>query len=224
MPPDTFDGRAVKAAYYAMIELLDKQLGRLLDHLDSTGQLDDTIVVFHSDHGEMLGDHGLLYKGCRFFEGLVHVPMIIAWQGQVLAGTRSPALVELVDLAPTVLDAAGLDVPASMQGRSLLPMLTGKAPADRHKDVVVSEVNDAIRPNDDTGPTHGTMVFDGRYQSVVYHGLGIGEIYDLETDPGEFDDLWDDPGGAGLKAELLHRHLDAVAATNWAGIDRVSKF
>ena len=84
-PPEQFNGRVVKAAYYAMIELIDTQFGRLLDALEETGQLDNTIIVFHSDHGETLGDHGLLYKGCRFFEGLVHVPMIWSWRGRTLS-------------------------------------------------------------------------------------------------------------------------------------------
>ena len=96
-PPASFNGRKVKAAYYAMIELIDDQFGRLIDHLEATGQLDDTLIIFHSDHGEMLGDHGLLYKGCRFFEGLVHVPLIFAWRGRIQAGIVSDALVELVE-------------------------------------------------------------------------------------------------------------------------------
>ncbi len=87
-PPKQFNGRVVKAAYYAMIELIDTQFGRLLDALDASGQLDNTIILFHSDHGETLGDHGLLYKGCRFFEGLVHVPMIWSWRGRTATDLR----------------------------------------------------------------------------------------------------------------------------------------
>ena len=85
-PPPRFYGREVIAAYYAMIELLDDQLGRILDALQATDQLDSTLIVFTSDHGELLGDHGLLYKGCRFFEGLVHVPLVIAWPGELGSG------------------------------------------------------------------------------------------------------------------------------------------
>ncbi len=86
-----------------------------------------------SDHGEMLGDHGLRLKGCRFYEGLVHVPLIVSWPGQLRAGLRSAALVELLDLAPTLLEATGLPIPAHMQGRSLLPLLAGQAEPDRHR-------------------------------------------------------------------------------------------
>lgn len=221
-PPEQFNGRVVKAAYYAMIELIDTQFGRLLDALEASGQLDDTIILFHSDHGETLGDHGLLYKGCRFFEGLVHVPMIWSWRGQTSTNLRSEALVELVDIAPTLLDAAGIDVPANMQGKSLWPMLTGKADLQHHKDHVISEFNDALGSATGDGPSHGAMVFDGRYKHILYQGTGLGELYDLETDPGEFDNLFDDPAHLQLRLELMHKHCDALLASSDAGVERVA--
>lgn len=223
-PPSEFNGRKIKAAYYAMIELLDAQFGRLIDHLDAIGELENTLIIFHSDHGEMLGDHGLLYKGCRFFEGLVHVPLIIAWKGQTKSNLVSDALVELVDLAPTILEAAGIDVPQSMQGQSLMPLLRGHVDAHTHKDSVVCEFNDALGSAKESVPTHATMQFDGRYKTVVYHGHGFGELFDLETDPGEFTNLWDDPDHQELRHTLLHKHFDAVMATSDAGIERVGRF
>jgi arylsulfatase A-like enzyme len=224
LPPSTFNGREVIAAYYAMIELLDDQFGRLVDHLDSIGELENTIIVFHSDHGELLGDHGLLYKGCRFFDGLVHVPLIFYWKGQFKSGLVSDALVELVDLAPTLLDAAGLEIPYFMQGRSLLDLLRGEASADHHKQSVVTEFNDALGSAQESVPTHATMNFDGRYKTVVYHGHDLGELFDLREDPGEFTNLWHDPEMKDLKSELLLRHLDAVMATSSAGIERTGRF
>jgi arylsulfatase A-like enzyme len=117
-------------------------------------------------------------------------------------------LVELVDIAPTLLEAAGLDIPWQMQGRSLMPILEGRADPHTHKACVVSEFKDSIggHPNH----THGSMVFDGRYKSIVYHGHPKGEIFDHASDPGEFDNLWDD---AALRAERLQHHLDALAAS-----------
>ena len=223
-PPNSFNGREVMAAYYAMIELIDDQFGRLVDYLEEVGELDNTIIIFHSDHGEMLGDHGLLYKGCRFFEGLVHVPLIFSWKGQFKAGLRSDALVELVDLAPTILDAAGIDTPYYMQGKSLLDILTGKVDPGFHKSSVVCEFNDALGSARESKPTHATMNFDGRYKSIVYHGHDLGELFDLQEDPGEFVNLWDDPEAQDLKLRLLHNHLDAVMATSSAGIERVGRF
>ena len=200
------DARTLQAAYYAMIELIDDQIGRVLDALHASGQADDTLVIFTSDHGEMLGDHGLIQKGCRFYEGLVRVPLILSWPGRVRAGQESGALVELTDLAPTLLEAAGEAVPEWMQGRSLLPIGTGAEPLDRHRDAVWCEYFDALDAPD---ATRATMYRRGRYKLVVYHGHGLGELYDLERDPGEFDNLWDDPQQAALKADLL---LDSYAA------------
>ena len=226
-PPDAYDARLVKASYYAMIELIDHEFGRLIDGLEARGELDNTIVIFTSDHGELLGDHGLLLKGCRFFEALVHVPLVVSWPARFAGGRRSRALVEHVDLAPTLLEAVGLPVPAGMQGRSLLPILDGRAEPDLHKPHVFCEYWDAVELPKGVGPTnhtHATMRFDGRHKSVVYHGLGLGEIYDLEADPGEFDNLWDRPEAAGLKARLVLEHLDALAAAGGAGVERTADF
>lgn len=223
-PPSTFNGRKVKAAYYAMIELLDDQFGRLIDHLDARGELENTLIIFHSDHGEQLCDHGLLYKGCRFFEGLVHVPLVFCWGGQIQSNQISDALVELVDLAPTVLDAAGIDIPYDMQGKSLMPLLRGEVDLHSHKKSVVCEFNDALGSAEESVPTHATMQFDGRYKTVVYHDHGFGELFDLMEDPGEFTNLWDDPDHQDLRHKLLHKHLDAVMATSSAGIERVGRF
>ena len=225
--PAAYDARLVKASYYAMIELIDAELGRLIEGLDERGELDNTIIIFTSDHGELLGDHGLLLKGCRFFESLVRVPLVISWPARFRQGLRSRALVELVDLAPTLLEATGQPAPDQMQGRSLLPILTGEADPHVHKPHVVSEYWDAVVLPEAVGPTehsHATMRFDGRYKSVVYHGHGLGEIYDLENDPGEFENLWDRPEEAELKARLLLEHLDAYAATGGAGIERTDSY
>ncbi|MBK9609460.1 MAG: DUF4976 domain-containing protein [Betaproteobacteria bacterium] len=133
---------------------------------------------------------------------------------------RSEALVEAVDVAPTLLEAAGLPVPESMQGRSLVSLLEGRADADRHKPCVVTEFHDSIGGPKHADHTHGSMVFDGRYKSVVYHGHRIGELYDLQDDPGEFDNLWDESSARDLKLERLKAHLDALAGTISAGPPR----
>jgi len=120
-----------------------------------------------SDHGEMLGDHGLRLKGCRFYEGPVHVSLIVSWPGQLRAGLRSTALVELLDLAPTLLEATGLPIPAHMQGRSLLPLLAGQAEPDRHRAFVRCEYHDALAL---PGGSRATLLRDERHKRVVYHG------------------------------------------------------
>ncbi|WP_306256579.1 sulfatase [Pararhizobium sp. IMCC21322] len=220
-PPLEFNGREVKAAYYAMIELIDHQFGRIVRSLEETGQLDNTIIVFMSDHGEMLGDHGLIYKGCRFFEGLVHVPLIISWPQKFSENLKSEGLVELVDVAPTLLDAAGLDIPSCFQGNSLMPVLTGQADASIIRDHVICEYRDSVAmPN----ASNGSMYFDGRYKIIVYHGLGIGELYDLASDPDEFDDLWDNPANKENRDRLMHLHFDAMMASISPGPERIEKY
>ncbi len=200
------DAKTLQAAYYAMIKLIDDQLGRLLDLLEATGQRENTVIIFMSDHGEMLGDHGLIQKGCRFYEGLVRVPMIWSWPGHFATGVRSDALVELTDIAPTLLELAGEAVPEEMQGRSLLPILTGQQSPDRHRDFVRCEYYDALGLADQS---HATMYRDEQYKLVIYHGHDLGELYDLHADPNEFDNLWDNEGYQAIKLTLMQRSFDA---------------
>ncbi len=211
--PDSFDARGKIAAYYAMIELIDHNVGRMLDALERTGQADNTLVIFTSDHGEMLGDHGLLLKGCRFYEGLVHVPLIVRWPGQIAAGATTDALVELTDLAPTLLEAAGLPVPEHMAGRSLLPLLRG-ATAE-HRGEVRCEYYAALRSLKRNlsgwSDSRATMIRDRRYKLAVYHGHPVGELFDLQEDPHEHRNLWREPGYAELRFDLLRRCFDATA-------------
>ena len=196
-----------------MIELIDDNVGRMLEALEHTGQVDNTLVIFTSDHGEMLGDHGLLLKGCRFYEGLVHVPLILRWPGQIPAGQTSDALVELTDLAPTLLEAAGLEVPRHMAGRSLLPLLRG-ATAE-HRDAVRCEYYEALSmaPGDRAGwsNSRATMIRDRRYKLAVYHDHPSGELFDLDQDPHEHDNLWHSPDHAEIRFDLLRRCFDATA-------------
>lgn len=219
--PETFDGRAVKAAYYAMVEQIDAQFGRILNVLLATGQVENTLIVFMSDHGELLGDHGLICKGCRFYDGLVRVPLIFAWPGRIRNNLMSDALVELVDVAPTLLDAAGLELPQYMQGRSLMPLLTGVSNGHVHKSHVISEYYDALALPD---RSHGSMYYDGRYKSIVYHGHQLGELYDHEIDPGEFDDIWGRSEYSLLRCDIMQKHFDALMATIGVGVERIAGY
>ena len=209
--PGPRDAWTLKAWYFAMIKLIDDQLARILKCLDDSGQRENTIVIYSTDHGESLGDHGLIEKGCRFYEGLVHVPLIVSWPGMFRAGLQSDALVELQDQVPTLLEAAGIAIPETTQGRSLLPILRGEADAAFHREFVRSEYLDAIWMDD---ASYGTMYFDGRYKFIAYHNHpDLGELYDLENDPGEFDSLWDDPNAQELKLRLMKASFDATMMT-----------
>ena len=131
-------------AYDNTLLYTDHVLSQVISLLKKHDDTFETAMFYMSDHGELLGDHGLLFKGCRFFEGLVHVPLIVSWPRSLLEGTVSRALVELVDVAPTLLELSGIPIPDSMQGRSLAALLQGRGDVDTHKRVVVSEYNDAM--------------------------------------------------------------------------------
>ena len=218
--PDRFKGKLQQAKYWAQIELIDENVGQMLSALEETGQRDNTIVIFTSDHGDMVGDHGLCRKGCRFYEGLVRVPLIISWPAQFRRGLRSDALVELADLAPTLLEALGMPVPEEMQGRSLLPILEGRSDPSRHRDLVRSEYFRVLQGT----PSYATMVRDGRYKLVVYHGHGLGELFDLQEDPGEFINLWDDPAHTDVRFRLMTQNLDALAFAVDIGSPRIARY
>ena len=216
--PGERDAKTLIAAYYAMIKLIDDQIGRILSALDATGQRDDTIVLFTSDHGEMLGDHGLIQKGCRFYEGLVRVPLIWSCPGLIGEAVVSDALVELTDLAPTLLELAGQPVPGHMQGRSLAPILRGQADPQVHRDFVRCEYLDALDLPD---ASLATMYRDRRYKLVNYHRHGSGELFDLKNDPWEHRNLWDHPDHQSVRARLVQASFDATICAADLGPARI---
>ena len=211
--PVTFDGKKQQALYYAMIKQIDDQFARILAELERTGQRENTVIIFTSDHGECLGDHGLLWKGCRFYEGLVRVPLIFSWPGHLKSDLRSDALVELIDMSATMLDIADVDVPEDFQGRSLLPILDGTVDPGYNRSFVRSEYFDAV--SNDTHD-YATMYRNDRYKLVLYHTHGKGELYDLARDPWEFENLWDNPDHKDLRS---HLSLEAFNATMIQDID-----
>jgi arylsulfatase len=202
-----YGGKRLQAAYYAMIEMVDELVGKILDHLERSGELENTIVIFSTDHGESCGDHGLTQKGPRFFEGMVRVPLIMALPGRFRAGLKSDALVELIEIVPTLMECLGLPIPDDVQGRSLLPILTGAASPREHRDFVRTECYAAF---DMPNRTFATMYRERRWKLVVYHHVGIGELYDMEADPDEYASLWDSPDHQAIKAELLLKGYDAT--------------
>ena len=182
-------------AYMGLIKQCDDQLGRLLDHLEATGRLDDTMIVLTSDHGDYLGDHWLGEKDL-FHEPSVKVPLIIFDPREVASATRGTtcdALVESIDLTATFIEAAGGEVPDHIvEGRSLLPWLRGEVPDWRS--YAISEydysatpqaVKLGVKPRD----ARLFMVFDGRFKLIHAEG-GLGYmLFDLKSDPEEFHDL-----------------------------------
>jgi arylsulfatase len=222
--PEGHDAKQMQAYYYAMIKQIDDQFQRIIEHLQTTNQLENTIIIFTSDHGESLGDHGLLEKGCRFYEGLVRVPLIFSCPAKFLQNVRREALVELLDLTSTIIELAGIEHPDYMQGRSLIPLLTNSDSVDSHREFVRSEYFDALDPFF-TGGTgaFATMYRNRQFKLSVYHGHELGELYDLENDPWEFNDLWNNPEYATVKADLIAKSFDAhVLLTTDVGSERIA--
>lgn len=194
-------------AYMGLIKQIDDQLGLLFDFMDKAGLTEETMVVFTSDHGDYLGDHWLGEK-YLFHSPSVKVPLIIADPSPAADATRgtvSDALVEMIDLAPTFVESfGGPALPHILEGRSLLPLLQGQAPAWRK--VVISEYDyafDLARVNLAVPIPEARlyMVFDGRFKYI--HADGFAPmLYDLATDPQEFTDLGTDPAHANTRARL----------------------
>lgn len=211
------DHRLIRAAYWAMVDLIDHQVGRLLDYLEETGQRKDTLILFHSDHGENLGDHGMYLKGPYFYENNVHVPLIISWPGKIPEGRRSRALVELTDLAPTLCEAADIAPYEGFQGKSFWKLLTGEAELHLHRSSVYSEYYNS-NINHRNPLAFATMVSDGRYKLVKVHKQEgeegcCGELYDLEEQPLERVNHYEDPKLLNIRIRLLETMCDRMAQT-----------
>lgn len=221
-PPASYPARHMKACYYAMIEHIDWYVGRVMEALERTGQRENTLVVFMSDHGEMMGDHCLRLKGCRFFEGAVRVPLILSWPaGGLQTGLRSDALVELTDMAPTLLEAAGLPNPGDMDGKSLLGLARGTAAAQSHREFVWSEYRDS---QTNELQSHASMIRDRRHKLTLYHGTGLGELFDLDADPREFENLFERPEHARLRQRMTDRLIDTLALHADLGSPRIARY
>ena len=204
------DHHLCRAAYWAMCDLIDMQVGRMLAALDETGQRGNTLVIFTSDHGELLGDHGIYVKGPFMYDPAIRVPLIVSQPGVIAPGRRAAALVELGDLAPTLLETAGLPRHPGMQARSFWPLLAGTGDAAQFRDDVYCEYYNS---NPDKPPQYCTMVRTQRHKIVVFHGQDTGELYDLAADPLETHNLWRDPRHAQTKMELLLRVCTRMAQT-----------
>ncbi len=182
-------------AYMGLIKQCDDQLGRLLDHLESIGQDKETMIVLTSDHGDYLGDHWLGEKDL-FHDPSVKVPLIVfdpRAQADNTRGTTCDALVEAIDLAPTFVETAdGTVADHILEGRSLVPYLTGVDTTDRR--YAISEYDYSSTPQCaklglEPRDARLFMVFDGRYKLMHAEGGFRPMLFDLDTDPDEFDDL-----------------------------------
>lgn len=187
--------REVIANYYGMIALIDQQVGRILDGLAELELQDDTIVVFTSDHGEWLGDHGLMLKGPMMYDGLLRVALIVRGPG-VAAGRVVHEPVSTLDLAPSFAHWAGVAPHPSWQGTSLHGVMDGSA----GRDFALNEWD--LRPGRCGVALRLVTVRTARWRMTLEQHSGAGELYDLHEDPHERINRFDDPAARRARREL----------------------
>ncbi len=196
--------REAMALTAGMITMIDDQIGRVVQSLKASGQYDNTVIIFTSDHGDYLGDFNMMLKGPLQLPSITRVPMI--WSDpKTRAARRTAAMASTIDLSASVLERAGLEPYNGMQGRSFLAALDGTT---AHRREVLIEHNDG-------GPRMGfkkaarvRTLRDQKWRFSVFAGETWGELYDLEADPRETRNLWDDPAYAKDKAELSLRLVE----------------
>lgn len=191
----------LRAYYMANVEMIDKQVGDIMDTLDKNGYLENSIVIFTSDHGDCIGDHGNIQKW-MMYDIVTRVPTIF-WSADGFAQNKQvDGLCQWMDIGQTVLELAGAPVPDSFQTESLVPALTDDEWAGR--EYVFSE-----HPPDAhfEGP-YMTMIRSQKYKLVHFMGADYGQLFDLEADPEEVHNLWDDVSLKDIKQEMLMEMLN----------------
>lgn len=198
LPDDVI--RSAREVYFSLVTEFDEYCGKILDCLDECGLADDTVVLYFSDHGEMAGEHGFWAK-VTLLETSARVPLVIRWPGHIQAGTRIDTPVSLVDLFPTCLDWAGIELPKPLfaDGHSLLPLLTGEPEK--------FEGGEVFCEFEGEGWNHPRAFLRvGKYK-YVYNHTADSRLYDLEADPYEMHDLSGKPEYAEIEAKLKARLL-----------------
>lgn len=205
--------REAMALSAGMIAMIDDALGDILRALDESGRREDTVIVFTADHGDYLGDYNLVLKGALASQAITRVPFI--WsdpQASRAPGAQvSRALASTLDIAPTVLERAGVEAYGGMQGRSLLGCMDG---ANSVWDSLLIEYQDSRTRQGFTRPACVRSLITDRHRLSVYLDQGWGELYDHHQDPDESHNLWDEPAHRETRAQLtqalMHKMLAAV--------------
>jgi arylsulfatase A-like enzyme len=229
--PTEADQRRLKAVYWGMVTYIDTEFGKLMETLRQTGLEEETIVVFTTDHGDYMGNHRMIRKGPHLYEDLTHIPQIVYWKGQI-APRHTDAFTENIDVMPTLLDVAGVPLPAGVQGRSFKPLLLGEV--DEHRESAFMEhgepgpvatpetLSDEDYRRLGAGRTHHLCpeIRQGRVKGVRTDRWkfcttpgDVDELYDLAQDPHELINLADDPTYAEVVCELRRRICDWLIAT-----------
>ena len=223
--PDLFqqlgprDFQGIRAAYATCAEFLDRNVGLVLAALEDAGLVRNTLVIFSSDHGYLLGQHGRAEKHCCY-DPAVRAALLMRWPGVIAPGGVTNALVELPDLCPTILDCCGLPLPDNLDGRSLTPLLEGLrcGATLTHRDRVFAEYSDNAEAMIRTDRwkliySAGNRVRQDGYAVESLLGNVSLQLFDLRTDPDELENRALDPACRGTVAELLDELTDHLLRT-----------
>ena len=206
------------AHYGANISMIDERIGAILASLEARGYLENAVVLFASDHGDCLGEHGLVQKWAMY-DCITRTPLI-AWSPRRFAGGRTvDGLCQLFDLGPTILELAGLPVPPTFEAETLLPVLESR-PWTPRSHVFCEQAGDVNL----TGAELITMVRSGQWKLVHYKDQSYGQLFDLVGDPGELRDRWNDPECAPVKAGLLATMREWLIESNYRTRDYMAEF
>lgn len=225
------DMKKAMAAYMGQVRYVDDMVGKIMESLKKSGKDKSTVILFFSDHGELLGDHGMTHKLPAFYDALSRIPVMIRhpeerWKGRVFKG-----LVEEVDLVPTLLDILGVPVPPTMVGTSLMEEL--EKGTDQGKETILCEAGIAApvlrepivglelkAPFAPTSFGCGAMLRFGKYKLSVYAD-DLAELYDLETDPQELHNLFGNPQYAGIQQNMMMRLLQRLLSVKVRDIGKI---
>ena len=218
LEPTEAQRRDQRAHYLANVTMIDDKVGEILDALEATGQLDNTVVIFTSDHGDCLTDHGHSQKW-TMYDTVTRVPLIAWAPGRIPAGRKCDALVQLMDIGPTLLELAGAHVPDNLEAISLLPALQENEGTFNGREHVYAE---QVRDLNYTEGVFQTMVRSKDWKLVHFLNEPRGQLFNLRNDPDEFHNLWDDPPHKPIREELLRNlgewHIRSQLQTSdWAG-------
>lgn len=208
------------AQYYGLIEMIDDQVGRVMDTLENTGMDKNTVVMFLADHGECLGDHGMWGKGPYHYDGVIRVPFIVHWPKRFTPSRVHSGPVSFTDIAPTILELAGVPIPEGptppvpettnapppWPGRSLVPILEG---ADTNCDTSA-----LVEMDEDYLNVKMRTLVTERYRLTHYSGREYGELFDLQEDPEEYYNLWNRKEYRNLRNALRIQLLDKIMQTD----------
>jgi arylsulfatase A-like enzyme len=210
------DSLALRAVYFGLATEVDHHIGRLLSYLDDSGQADDTLVIFTADHGEMLGDHYMWGKQ-TYYDASYKVPLIIRDpRNKQSAGSQVTHMTESVDIAPTINDWLGQEMPLAYNGRSLLPLIGGNVPADWRRHIFCEiELGNLLKPSRfqtafDLPPEHCQLavVREASMKYVHFNGGIAPMLFDLDADPDETTNVAGTAEYAGEELRLARKMID----------------